>query len=149
MLLNTFHLGTLIASIGMCISDLNFSMLLLLLFFGFFITAFFSLPNIIALNLGLKYIYRNAKNEGEKRHYFVYFWMILCAIPLLLYVSMNRYDIFFSNPNELLSTLLMPLPYLLSSLYFIFKINNKYDKIYPPNFSKNKEISIDVLDDNF
>ena len=105
-------------------------------------------PNVFILNLGLKYIYKNVKSEKEKRNYFIYLWIILNAIPLLIIAFFLMDKTLFSSPEEL-ATLLLPLPYILSSLYYIFKINNKFDQTYPPDFSRNVNISVDILDDDF
>ena len=144
----TILFGTFFTGMGIGILSSDISELPFIFLFGFLITATLSLPNFFILNRGLKYIYRKAKNESEKRHSFIYLWIVLCAIPLfpLLLISINS---IISDPIEVLSTLFMALPYMLSSLYFIFQVNNKYDKIYPPNFSKNRETSIDILDDDF
>lgn len=141
----TLLLGTLIASIGISITIFDPAMTAVLFFFGILTTGIFSLPNIFILNLGLKYIYKTSKNEDEKRQYFIYLWIVLCIVPLVGSLSLFMDGVLFSD----FEVLLLPLPYVISSLYYIFKINNKFDKIYPPDFSKNRELSTDILDDDF
>jgi hypothetical protein len=141
----TILIGTLIYSLLMSIFYFE-SLLIITIFLPYSITAgLISLPNSFILNLGLKYIYKNANNEEEKRNYFIYLWLGLSIIPLLIVGFIRFLEPSLFNVKDSL----LIFPCIVSSLYFIFKINDKFDKIYHPDFNRKRETSIDILDDDF
>jgi len=127
----TILTGTLLGSLAIALVSWDAFMFFAALFFGAIITSVICLPNIIILYLGLKYVYKHSTSEEQKKHYFYYLWIILSAIPLLLFLT----SILWGSPMDDIFGILLPVPYILSSLYYLFKINNKYDEQYPPNFA--------------
>lgn len=142
--ISTSLTGTLIYSI--LISVFYFDSIFLAKFFTYFIIiSSINLPNCFILNKGLKYSYENAANENEKRNYFFCLWISLSLVPIIVVITILSNEPFLFYLEYLLSIF----PSIICSIYFIFKINNKFDKIYPPDFSKSRELSTDLLDDDF
>lgn len=126
----TIATGTLIASVGVGIMLLSPMLFVFAFFIGGIVTGIICLPNIIILNLGLKYIYKHSISEEQKRHYFYYLWLLISVVPILLFIGLM-----IEGGLRSWSQLFLPLPYILSSLYYLFSVNNKFDALYKPKFT--------------
>lgn len=139
--------GTLIDSIGIGIMSEHdgFMMFFAACIFGVITTSIICIPNFLALNIGLKKVYSRSRNHEEKKTNLLYLWIIICLIPtLFFYLSFGNLGGIYSVEDFL--TLLLPVPYAIAALYFLFKVNNNYDEKYPHNFNINDSFHEDILD---
>lgn len=113
-------------------------------FAGIIVTGILSSPNLLTLHFGIQWIYKNSDSLYDRNRYFYFLWISLFSLPLILIISLVSGEItqvkISSIPPK---AFLIPVPYIISALYFLFSINNKYDKKYPPHFSLQ---NLDILD---
>lgn len=143
----TILVGTLFSSIGLGVYNLDISIFVAALFFGSIITGVLSFPNLFIIYFGLKWIYKKSENEHQKNRYFFYLWMIIFLFPIVVFfILITEGNITHISITDLINpSVLLPFPYIIAALYYLFKINRKFDQKYHLHFNQN-ELDLDILD---
>ncbi len=143
----TILLGTLLTSIILALLMGNILAFLSFFIFGTITTGLLSIPNIIIINYGLKFIYSNAYQFSKRYTYLFFLWLICNVIPLLIFFIFLDSRIIYSI-DDILVFIALSTIYILASLYFIFMVNRNADKKHPPVFADDERIYDEEILDN-
>lgn len=116
--------------------------------YGGLITGVACLPIILILIFSFHYIYKNSKDEKQKKNN-IYLLAFICSIfpPIFLFGG----ELITSQKisSETYMWLLLMIPYALSATFYIIYISRKEDLKNPPKFFQSVTELDDVLDSGF